>query len=517
MNRTPLNMGSGRCATAWREASSAVVSRLGTASAKQRHTMSVCFVLLLGLGAAGHAAEPPKPDPRPNILLAIADDWAWPHAGIYGDRVVKTPTFDRLARDGVLFNYAYVAAPTCTASRGALLSGQAIHRLREGANLWSLLPKDIPVYPDLLEKAGYAVGCTGKGWGPGTLQGSGRTRNPAGPQFKGFEQFLKTVPDGKPFCYWFGSQDPHRPYDRDSGLRAGMNPDDVQVPPFLPDTPTVRRDLLDYYFEVQRFDRDLGKILQQLQTAGRLQNTLIVVTGDNGIPFPRAKTTLYDSGTRAPLAVCWPGTVPGGRRIDDFVSLTDLAPTFLEAAGLKPLEEMTGRSFLDVLTSDKSGRVDPRRDKVFTERERHVPCRPGDKSYPVRAIRTHEFLYLRNLRPELTPAGDPDVPNVVGPYGDIDGSPTKSEMLKRRSEPAIARYVRLAIDRRPAEELYDLAKDPGQPENVAGSPQYAAARQKLRGELDRWMQWTGDPRARGETEFWDKCPYVGATGRAKKR
>jgi len=332
---------------------------------------AVCaLVVLAGLWVwEARGAQPaPGADARPNILFAIADDWGWPHAGAYGDKIVKTPTFDRLARQGVLFHYSYVAAPTCTASRGAILTGQAIHRLAEGGNLWSILPKRFQVYPDLLEEAGYVVGCTGKVWGPGTLEGSGRTRNPAGPPFKGFAQFLESVPAGKPFCFWFGSVDPHRPYEKDSGVGSGMKPEEVQVPPFLPDTPTVRRDLLDYYFEVQRFDRNVGECLQVLEEAGRLRNTIVVMTSDNGIPFPRAKATLYDAGTRVPLAICWPAKAPGGRTVEDFISHCDFAPSFLEAAGLKPLPEMTGRSFLDVLVSGKSGRVDPRRDHVFTGR-----------------------------------------------------------------------------------------------------------------------------------------------------
>jgi uncharacterized sulfatase len=243
------------------------------------------------------------------------------------------------------------------------------------------------------------------------------------------------------------------------------------------------------------------------------------MTGDNGMPFPKAKATLYDGGTRMPLAVRWPARVPGGRAVDDFISFTDFAPTFLEAAGLKPLPEMTGRSFLGVLTSGKSGRVDPVRDKVFTERERHGVCRVGDKSYPVRAVRTQEFLYIRNFRPELNPAGDPDHPNVVGAYGDVDGSPAKSEILERRQQPAIAPYFRAAFGKRPAEELYDASADtddPGQMNNLAGKPEYADAQKRLRAELDRWMLETNDPRARGETDFWDaKCPYVGGRGRPK--
>jgi uncharacterized sulfatase len=252
-----------------------------------------------------------------------------------------------------------------------------------------------------------------------------------------------------------------------------------------------------------------------LEESGRLDNTIIVMTGDNGIPFPRAKGTLYDAGTRAPLVVYWPRKVKGGRVVDDMVSLCDLAPTFLEAAGLKPLAEMTGRSLLDVLSSDKSGRVDPRRDKAFTERERHCACRPDDKSYPIRAVRTHQFHYIRNLRPDLWPAGDPDhLENSVGPYADVDGSPTKSEILDRQNEPQIAPYFQATFAKRPAEELYDVTKDPGEMHNLAGKPEYAEVQKQLRAELDHWMAATGDPRAMGETDFWDKCFYAGSRKKA---
>jgi N-sulfoglucosamine sulfohydrolase len=474
-----------------------------------KRTLGMMLAVLL-LGTAPVVAAETARD-RPDIFFAIADDWAWPHAGAYGDKVVSTPTFDRLARQGVLFNCAYVAAPSCTPSRGAILTGQAIHRLEEGGNLWSRLPARFTCYPDLLEKAGYVVGYERKGWGPGTLQGTGRTRNPAGPGFRSFAQFLDSVPGERPFCFWFGSHDPHRGYAKGSGARAGMKAADVVVPPWLPDTPAVRNDLLDYYFEVRRFDRELGERVTLLEKAGRLENTLIIVTGDNGIPFPRAKCNLYDSGTRMPLAVHWPAKVRGGRVVDDFISFTDVAPTLLDAAGLKPLPEMTGRSFLDVLFSGKSGRVDPSRDKVFTERERHTVCRPNDQSYPCRMIRTDDFLYIRNLRPHLWPAGDPDA------FRDIDGSPTKSEILDRRRDPKIAPYFQLACAKRPAEELFDLSKDPDQVNNVAGQPGYAEVQRKLRAELDRWMVETADPRATGETDLWDKCPYVGGRSKPAKK
>jgi len=202
--------------------------------------------------AHGDAAS----DRRPNILLAIADDWGYPHASCYGDPVVKTPTFDRMAREGVLFTNAFVSSPSCTPSRGALLAGQHFWRLREGADLWVTLPADIPTYPDLLEKAGYFVGHTRKGWGPGKL--GDRTRNPAGPQFNDFEQFLAQRPKDKPFCFWFGSIDPHRPYEPGSGKGSGIDLGKIKLPAALPDAEETRSDVADYYFEVQRFDREAG-------------------------------------------------------------------------------------------------------------------------------------------------------------------------------------------------------------------------------------------------------------------
>ncbi|HNT37040.1 MAG TPA: sulfatase, partial [bacterium] len=272
----------------------------------------------LGKGSQRSAKE------KPNILFAIADDWSWPHAGVYADRVVKTPVFDRIAHDGILFTNAYCAAPTCTASRGAVLSGQAIHRLGEGANLHSTLTPDIPLYTDLLEANGYAVGMTGKGWAPGNFQAGGRTRNPAGTAYKDFGSFLDQKQPDQPFCFWFGSINPHRPYDRDSGVRSGMSPDAVEVPPFLPDTPEVRRDILDYYYEVQAFDTEVGRLLDTLEARGLSDNTLIVMTSDNGMPFPRAKTTLYGSGTHMPLAIHWPAGIQNpGRVVDGLISFTD--------------------------------------------------------------------------------------------------------------------------------------------------------------------------------------------------
>lgn len=452
-------------------------------------------------------AAPQAADERPNILLCIADDWSAGHAGAYGDKTVRTPTFDRVATEGALFTGHFCASPSCTPSRAALLTGQAIHRLEDSGNLWSLLSAKIDTYPDLLEKQGYVVGLQGKGWGPGDFKAGGRARNPAGPNVKSFSDFLASVPAGKPFCFWFGSKDPHRAYKEGQGVEGGLALDTVAVPPFLPDTPEVRSDLLDYYFAVQRFDRDAGEILRLLEESGRARNTIVVMTSDNGLPFPRAKANLYDSGTRMPLAVRWPAKLPGGRTVDALTSHCDLAPTLLEAAGLKPPAAMTGRSLLPLLR----GEAEAGRDRVFVGRERHANVRKGDLSYPARAIRTKEFLYIRNLRPDAWPAGDPEKHVAVGPFGDCDGGPSKSQVIARRDQD-LGRYFRIAFEKRPGAELYDLGKDPWQLENLADKRPEVAA--KLDAELLKWLAETGDPRVAdgklsGADERWDRYPYFG--------
>ena len=472
------------------------------------------FLRQAGAGAAALAAGPvlaqEKPV-RPNILFAFADDWSWPQSHGVKDPALKMPTFDRLAREGVLFRNAYVSSPSCTPSRGAILTGQHHWRLEEGGNLWSILPAKFAVYPDLLEAAGYHVGFCRKGWGPGTEKGSGRTRNAAGDRYKDLAQFLAKRPKGEPFCFWFGSFDPHRGYKLGSGVQSGMDPDKVTLPACLPDARVVRSDLCDYYWEVQRFDRETGVMLELLERAGELDNTLVVMSGDNGLPFPRCKSNLYDTGTHAPLAVMWKAKAKGGRVVDDFVSLRDLAPTFLEAAGLKPPPEMTARSFLNVLTSAKGGQVDPARDHVLTGMERHAWARPDGIGYPMRAIRTADFLYIRNFLPDRWPAGNPEG------YGDIDGSPTKKHMMDHRGDPKVKPLFALAFGKRPAEELYDVRKDPDQLRNVAADPAYAAAKQKLSAQLLAELEATADPRVLGTGDVFDRYPYIGRRGPAKPK
>jgi len=468
------------------------------------------------IGATQRLAE--KHTRRPNILLAISDDQSWPYAGAYGCKFVNTPAFDRIAREGVLFNYAYCPAPQCSPARAALLTGRNIWQLEEAGTHGSLFPRKFKVYTDLLEAAGYHVGYTCKGWGPGSWEAGGWTRNPAGPEYNertntppanrinkndyagNFEDFLKKRPEGKPFCFWYGCKEPHRSYEEGSGLRAGKKPKDAEVPSFLPNNKLVQSDLLDYGVEIDWFDTHLGRMIRMLEKMGELDNTIIVVTGDNGMPFPRAKANLYEQGTHVPLAIRWGDKVKGGRAVDDFVSFIDLAPTFLEAAGLKIPPEMTGRSLMSVLTSNKSGRVDPKRDRVFTGRERHTHARPDNLGYPCRAIRTYEYLYIRNFEQDRWPAGNPEG------YYDIDSSPTKTFLLENKGNERGRKLFELACSKRPAEELYAIKKDPGCLQNLAEDPAYAKVTKRLRAELERVLKEQKDPRILGYGDIFDSYP-----------
>ena len=331
-------------------------------------------------------------DSRPNILFCISDDQSYAHTGANGDPVVKTPAFDRVAREGLRFTHAFCDAPTCGPSRSAILTGQPIWRLEEAGNIHSTLPKKFITYTEVLAEAGYSVGYTGKGWSPGRLQAGGRDSNPAGkefgerrlkPPFKAmrntdyaanFDDFLAQVEKDQPFCFWLGTSEPHRGFEAGAGKRTGKDPDKVVVPPIFPDHPVVRSDILDYYVEVEHFDQMVARAMASLEKVGQLDNTIVVVTSDHGMPFPRAKASLYDDGSRVPLAIRWPrGIRNPGRTVEAFVNLSDLAPTFLQTVGLDAPKMMTARSLVDVF----AGNVTAKRDAAFIAMERHVGCGKG--------------------------------------------------------------------------------------------------------------------------------------------
>ena len=323
-----------------------------------------------------------------------------------------------------------------------------------------------------------------------------------------FRRFLKERADkSAPFFFWYGSQEPHRSYQRGIGRANGIDPDQVTVPDFLPDDSVVREDMADYYYEIAWFDRQLGEILRALEESGELENTIVIVTSDNGMPFPRAKANLYEYGTHMPLAVRWGTKVRPSRQIDDFISSTDFAPTLLEAAGLKVPEVMSGQSFLDILLAEASGQVVPERNTVFTGIERHTYCRPGGLGYPIRAVRQGDWTYILNFEPDRWPAGHPRFASPhQGFYGDIDAGPTMDFLLQHQQKPAVKPYFALATAKRPHEELYRLTDDPFQLTNLAEDAQYQTKKDSLHTILMQHLAKTDDPRARGEAP-WDHYPY----------
>ncbi len=533
-----------------------------------RSLTPVLFVgFFSGVLACAEGADGPDARQRPNILFCFADDWGR-YAGIYGEvesrpspcQVVKTPHIDRVARRGVLFRNAFVNAPSCTPCRSALLSGRYFFRTGRGAILqgaqWDAT---IPSFPLLLKEAGYHIGETYKVWSPGTpndapfgagkfayekaggafnnfsenvtkLVGEGVSRDEAAQRMYAnvrgnFDAFLADRPAGQPFCYWFGPTNVHRLWVKGSGKALwGIEPDSLKgrLPKFLPDVPEVREDFADYLGEIQAYDAGIGVLLKQLEEAGELERTLIVISGDHGAPgFPGGKCNLYDFGVGVSLIAAWPGQ-PGGRVVDDFVNLMDLAPTFLEAGGVKLPEGMNGRSLVPVLKSAASGQVDPTRTWVITGRERHVAAaREDNLPYPQRALRTTDYLYIRNFKPDRWPLGSPlgvtetDAPtadilsnNTFAAFPDMDASPTKAWLIEHRNEPEWKWHYDYAFAKRPGEELFDLRNDPEQVKNVAGDPAFAEVKAQLSQRLLLTLSNVGDPRVTGDGQMFERPPFT---------
>lgn len=463
---------------------------------------------------------------RPNILFCISDDQSYQHTGANGDPVIKTPAFDRVANEGLRFTRAFCDAPTCGPSRSAILTGQSIWRLEEAGNIHSTLPAKFATYTEMLQEAGYKIGYTGKGWSPGRLEPGGRTENPAGKPYQdrvlnpafsavrntdyagNFGDFMNELDEDESFCFWLGTSEPHRGYENGAGLKTGKDLSKIIVPAVFPDNEIVRSDIADYLVEIEHFDRMVERAIATLEERGLLDNTIVVVTSDHGMPFPRAKASLYDLGSRVPLAIRWPeGIERPGRVVDSFVNLSDLAPTFLDAAGLKAPRMMSARSMVDIFSNRERGN----RAAAYIAMERHDGCRAGGKGYPCRAIRTEDFMYIYNFEPTRWPSGSPDASVCARsiPYGEIDSSPTKTFMMENRSTHGVANLAELSFGMRPAEELYDLKKDPEQMNNLAGSREYAKAQSKMRERLFNRLEETRDPRVVGGKVDWDYYPYYG--------
>lgn len=480
-------------------------------------TFLCCLAVLLFLGRDLSAAEPA----RPNILFIIFDDWNRTHAGAYGCDWVKTPNFDRVAKEGILFKNCFTSNPKCSPCRASLLTGRNSWQLEEAVCHNGIFPSKFAVYPDLLEQSGYTIGLTGKGWGPGDFKSTGFKRNPAGPLInehkmevpasgispldyaRNFDTFLKRRPTEKPFCFWMGFHEPHRTYEFKSGTRLGKKLTDVKVPAYLPDVEVVRQDLADYAVEVEYADGHIGRALAALEAAGELDKTLIVISSDHGMPFPYVKGQIHEDGFHLPLAVRWGAGIKPGRVVEDFINVRDWAPTYMELAGLKPHPQMTGRSLVNILRSEGSGWIEKDRNLMLAGKERHDLGRPNDWGYPVRALRTTEFLYVHNFFPDRWPAGNPETD-----FGNCDPGPTK-EVVK-----ALGGYFYdLAFGKRQADELYRLTDDPECVRNLAHDTAFAPVMDDLRKRMFAMLRDEQDPRALGNGAIFDTYKYVGPRGK----
>ena len=480
------------------------------------------FVVAILLGCTTAEQE----QKLPNILFAIADDASYPHMGAYGTDWIVTPAFDYIAENGLLFERAYTTNAKCAPSRATILTGRNSWQLEEACNHWPTWPEKFKSFAEVLPKASYTVGHTAKGWAPGKAFLDSKPRALIGPAFNthkieppakyisdndysaNFAAFLDQVPAEDPWFFWYGAIEPHRAYEYGVGQRIGnksLDQIDV-VPPFWPDNDTVRMDLLDYAFEIEYFDQHLMLMLEELRRRDLLDQTLIVVTADNGMPFPRVKGQVYEMDNHLPLAMMWPeGINSPGRSIDQLVSFSDFAPTFLEIAGVdisqSGMAPITGKSLTGIFSNESSGT--PLHDFILIGKERHDVGRPNDWGYPVRGIIKGEYLYTMNFETSRWPAGNPETG-----YLNTDGSPTKTTVLDYMRSNKSKDYWDWAFGLRPEEELYHIIEDPYCIINLADKPELLETKENLQELMLTTLKKQGDPRALGMGEIFDQYEYA---------
>lgn len=450
--------------------------------------MIVCLCLTAGALFAKDFA-------RPNILFFFTDDESWLERSAYGWSELPTPAFDRVAEHGVLFTNGFTSAPSCAPSRASVLTGRNFWELKQGAFIQAYLPKEFPIFTELLENSGYHVGSTGKVWGPGVYNedshseisgaayNNAKVSNP-NPEMSpndyaaNFELFLKDRKPGQPFFFWAGVSEPHGPWGSENHLllekEFGMTLDQIPLPPYVEDTESNRKQRANILYEIGYTDLHLGRMLEYLESIGELDNTLIVVTSDNGTPVSgmnqsRGKSSPYDFGVHEPLAIMWPSRVPAGRTVTDFVNFRDLAPTFLELAGITPPESMSGKSLVPVLLSEKSGRVEKARNWMMTGLEWHGEFDPETRSS--RTIRNDRYSYIVR-------------------YHNVD----KSNLPLSRKE----------LVKPHQKEFYDLKNDPWEQNNLIDDPRYAGEVEKLARQMRAYGHQTGDPRVTGKLDIFIK-------------
>ena len=480
--------------------------------------LSVIVISLLGACNATHDEDVRQP----NILFAIADDVSYPHMGAYGVKWVKTPAFDRVAGEGLLFDNAYTPNAKCAPSRAIILTGRNSWQLEEAGNHYPNFPKKFKTFVETLEDNDYHVGFTAKGWAPGRTEGG--PRKLTGNNYSkirletptsgissidyaaNFEAFMQDRQKNEPFFFWYGSLEPHRSYEYGTGTRLGGKKlsEIDKVFGFWPDNDTIRNDVLDYAFEIEHFDTHLGRILKMLENYGELDNTIVIVTADNGMPFPRIKGQAYEYANHLPLAIMWKDGIKNpGRKIADFISFADFVPTILEAVGINQTESgmqpIQGKSIFPLFTNTD---YQPFRDHILIGKERHDVGRPDDVGYPIRGIVKGDFLYVKNFKTDRWPAGNPETG-----YLNCDGSPTKTSILNLNRTGQVE-YWKLNFGKRPGEELYNIKEDPECLANLADDNNYFEILSEMNKQLFTELIEQGDPRVLGNGDFFDQAEYM---------
>ncbi|SEJ60575.1 uncharacterized sulfatase [Cyclobacterium xiamenense] len=513
-------------------------------------TLKLLALLAVPLFFGCSPAEEQTEKRSPNILFVISDDQSFAHTSFAGSKFVNTPGFDRVAREGVFFTNCIAGSPGCAPSRSSIITGRHHWQNEQsGQHAAPWLKKHVP-FVDLLADNGYTTGRTGKGvspfryardendslWRETDAAGieHSRIRYEAGSEgdtrpaaqintlnyFENFKYFMENVREADdPFFFWYGATEPHRAFEQDSWKRTDKKLSDAEVPGFLPDHPIVRGDLLDYAVEIEWFDQHLQDMLNYLEEKGELDNTIVIVTSDNGMAFPRAKANGYDYGIHVPLAIRYPEAFPPGRTVDDPINFIDLAPTILDltqtpSEGMLP---MTGVSIRPILESSEQGTVDPAKKYVFSGRERHSASRYQNWGYPQRVIRSQDHLLIWNMKPDRWPAGAPQRINpdneeeLLPLYGidengehrsdwaftDVDAAPTKSYLVENRNDETVRPYFEAAFEKIPEVLLYDLQSDPECMNNLADDPDYAGIKETMREALLAELRETNDPRVVG--------------------
>ncbi|WP_319592405.1 sulfatase [uncultured Draconibacterium sp.] len=425
---------------------------------------------------------------KPNIVFIIADDISWNDFGCYGNEIVKTPNIDKLASEGLRFTNAFLTASSCSPSRCSIISGKYPHS-NGAAELHTALPESETPFPLLLKENGYYTAHAGK-WHMGQAthrafdrytDGNGYDNGDGGED--NWVRFIKERPKDKPFFFWLASFDAHRVWGADT-FKITHDPAKIEVPVYFSDTPETRQDMASYYNEIARFDYHVGKVKEELKKQGVLENTVIIVMADNGRPFPRCKTRVYDSGMKTPFVVSWPKRMKNSAgQTESMISAVDIAPTILDMANIAVPKKYQGISFLQIL-KDPETEV---RQMVFSEHNWH------DYEAHERMVRTKDFLYLFNARPNLSNCGP----------ADSKSSPTQKSLndLRDRGQLSPAQ-ADIFVTPRPAEELFDLNLEAEQLLNVASLSHYQNKLKEMRTLLRNWQQDTGDTTPEDLTPDW---------------